>query len=84
MTTKTSTHTYEVMEPSMRPQDYSMDGEGLTFETLEHGGEYPDEMPQAILMTDTVGRSCTYVPIKVGGKVVRSLGFGLCIIKRRK
>jgi hypothetical protein len=25
-----------------------MDGTGLRFETMEHGGEYPNTMPQAI------------------------------------
>jgi hypothetical protein len=32
-----------------RPQDPHMDGTGLRFETMEHGGEYPDTMPQALL-----------------------------------
>jgi hypothetical protein len=31
-----------------RPQDPHLDGTGLRFETMEHGGEYPDTMPQAI------------------------------------
>jgi hypothetical protein len=31
-----------------RPQDPSGTGEGLRFVTLDHGGEYPDNMPQAI------------------------------------
>ena len=39
-----------------RPQDPSLDGTGLRFETLEHGGEYPDTMPQAIKVTDAEGR----------------------------
>jgi hypothetical protein len=30
-----------------------MDGIGLRFETVEHGGEYPDTMPQAIKLTDS-------------------------------
>jgi len=47
------------------------------FETLEHGGEYPDTMPQAIRVTDAEGRSCIYVPITVDGKVVDSKGFSL-------
>jgi hypothetical protein len=34
---------------------------GLRFETLEHGGEYPDTMPQAIKLIDAEGRSCIYV-----------------------
>ena len=42
---------------------------------MEHGGEYPDTMPQAIKLTDTEGRSCTYVPITQDGKVVDSEGY---------
>jgi hypothetical protein len=30
----------------------------LRFETMEHGGEYPDTMPQAIKIIE--GRSCIY------------------------
>ena len=71
----TTKHMFEEMTPEKRPQDENMDGSTLTFETLEHGGEYPDAMPQAIRMTDTEGRECTYVPIEVSGKVVRSRGF---------
>jgi len=44
----------------------------LVFETLEHGGEYPDTMPQAIRVADAEGRSCIYVPITADGKVVDS------------
>ncbi len=51
-----------------------MDGSGLRFETMEHGGEYPDTMPQAIKLTDARGRSCIYVPITQSGKVVDSQG----------
>jgi hypothetical protein len=47
-----------------------MNGTGLRFETLEHGGEYPDTMPQAIKLTDALGRSCIYVPMTQDGKVV--------------
>jgi hypothetical protein len=39
------------------PQDPRGDGTGLSFETLEHGGEYPDPMPQATRLTDAEGRS---------------------------
>src|SRR4030081_2448952 len=56
------THEFEEMTPEKRPQDPGRDGRGLTFETLEHGGEYPDTMPQAIKLTDAKGRSCTYIP----------------------
>jgi hypothetical protein len=37
---------------------------------LEHGGEYPDTMPQAIKLIDAEGRSSIYVPIMQNGKVV--------------
>jgi hypothetical protein len=49
------THRFAEMTPEKRPQ---MDGTGLRFETMDHGGEYPDTMPQAIKLTDAVGRSC--------------------------
>ncbi|MDP2008921.1 MAG: hypothetical protein Q8K11_01975 [Phenylobacterium sp.] len=71
----TRSHSYSEMTPEKRPQDLTMDGAGLTFETLEHGGEYPDMMPQAIRVADLEGRSCIYVPISVDGKVVDSHGF---------
>jgi hypothetical protein len=70
-------HEFEEMTPDKRPQDPKQDGSALRFEPLEHGGEYPDTMPQAVRITDTQGRSCTYVPIKVDGKVVVSKGFTL-------
>jgi hypothetical protein len=38
-----------------------LNGEGLIFTTLEHGGDYPDTMPQAIEVRDAQGRSCIYV-----------------------
>jgi hypothetical protein len=52
-----------------------MDGTGLRFETLDHGDEYPDTMPQAIKLIDAAGRSAIYVPITQDGKVVDSQGF---------
>jgi len=54
-----------------------MDGTGLRFETLDHGGEYPDAMPQAIKFIDANGRSCIYAPITQDGKVVDSQGYAL-------
>ena len=41
---------------------------------MDHGGEYPDLMPQAIKLTAALGRSCLYVPITQDGRVVDSLG----------
>ena len=40
-------HHFEPMTPEKRPQDPHLDGTGLMFETLEHGGDEPDTMPQA-------------------------------------
>jgi hypothetical protein len=42
---------------------------------MEHGGEYPDTMPQTIKLTDAEGRSCIYVPITQNDKVVDSQCF---------
>jgi hypothetical protein len=63
------------LAPERRPQDPQMDGSGLRFETMDHGGEYPDDMPQAIILTDSDGRSCIYVPITQDGKVVDGQGY---------
>jgi hypothetical protein len=54
-----------------------MDGSGLRIEALEHGGEYPDDMPQVVRLIDFDGRAADYVPIKVNGRVVDSKGFSL-------
>ena len=64
------THKFEELTPEKRPQDPHLDGSGLRFETMEHGGEYPDAMPQAIMLIDAQGRSCISVPISQDGKVV--------------
>jgi hypothetical protein len=71
------THRFAELTPEKRPQDPHMDGTGLRFETMEHGGEYPDTMPQAIRVIDAEGRSCIYVPISQNGKVVDSQGYML-------
>jgi hypothetical protein len=62
------THRFAEMTPEKRPQDPYMNGTGLRFETLDHGGEYPDTMPQAIKLIDAEGRSCIYVPIMQNGR----------------
>lgn len=72
-----SSHRFREMTSDRRPQDPGLDGGGWTFRTCEHGGEHPDTMPQAIVATDAEGRSCTYVPIRVDGRVVDSIGFNL-------
>jgi hypothetical protein len=66
------THKFSEMTPEKRPQDPHMNGTGLRFETLDHGGGYPDTMPQAITLIDAEGCSCIYVPITQDGKVVDS------------
>jgi hypothetical protein len=71
------THKFAQLTLQKRPQDPSMDGTGLRFETFDHGGEYPDTMPQAIKLTDAEGRSCIYVPITQNGRVVDSQGYPL-------
>src|SRR5712671_6978397 len=53
------THRFAEMMPEKRPQDPHLDGTGLRFETLDHGGEYPDTMPQAIKLIDAEGRSAS-------------------------
>ena len=61
---------FPLLPPDRRPQDPRLNGTGLRFETLDHGGEYPDTMPQAIRLTDALGRSCLYLPTTQNGKVV--------------
>lgn len=61
---------FDELTPTMRPQDTYGDGRDWTFETLEHGGDEPDNMPQAIRATDADGRWATYVPLTLGGKIV--------------
>ena len=71
------THKFAEMTPAKRPQDLHMDGSGLRFETMDHGGEYPDTIPQAIKLIDAEGRSCIYAPITQNGKMVDSQRFTL-------
>jgi hypothetical protein len=63
------------MAPDRRPQDPAGDGAGWTFQTPEHGGEYPDDMPQAIRLSDAQGRSRIYVPVKGNGRAVETISF---------
>src|SRR6266446_10882563 len=58
----TATQTFRELTYTMRPQDPHGDGTGLRFATGEHGGDYPDNMPQAITVTDAQGRWAVYVP----------------------
>jgi hypothetical protein len=75
------TQKFKELTETMRPQDPHGDGTGLRFETGEHGGDYPDNMPQAITVTDAQGRCAAYVPLRICGKIVvpqtaRRLGGG--------
>ena len=63
---------FKSLAPEDRPQDPSLDGTSLRFEVIEHGGEIDDAMPQAIKVTDALGRSCIYVPLMQDGHVVDS------------
>jgi hypothetical protein len=72
MTTMKLMRQFPLLPPEKRPQDPHLNGTGLNFETLDHGGEYPDSMPQAIRLTDFVGRSCTFVPVTQNGRIADS------------
>src|SRR3984893_17089 len=61
---------FDELTPEMRPQDTYGDGRDWKFETSEHGGDEPDNMPQAITATDPVGRWAVYIPLTRGGKIV--------------
>jgi hypothetical protein len=70
-------HSQICRDDASQTQDLHMNGTGLRFESLDHGGEYPDTMPQAIKLIDAEGRSAIYVPITQDDKVVDSLGYTL-------
>jgi hypothetical protein len=61
---------FDELTPDMRPQDIYGDGRDWKFETSEHGGDEPDNMPQAITATDPAGRWAVYVPLARRGKIV--------------
>ena len=67
---------YRQSQMLARQQDPRGDGTGWTFRMKEHGGDYPDNMPQAIVATDAEGRSCTYVPVRVRATRARGGGVG--------
>ena len=62
--------TFRELIRTMRPQDPHGDGVGLRFETGEHGGDYPDNMPQTITVTDAQGRRAVYVPLRIDDTIV--------------
>jgi hypothetical protein len=51
-TTHERSQTFRELTYTMRPQNPRGDGTGLRFETGEHGGDYPDNMPQATHRAD--------------------------------
>jgi hypothetical protein len=53
------TQTFRELTYTMRPQDPRGDGTGLRFETGEHGGDYPDNMPQATV-SRKMGVRCSH------------------------
>ena len=61
---------FDALTPEMRPQDTWGDGRDWTFETSEHGGDEPDNMPQAIKATDAAGHWSIYVPLTRADKIV--------------
>jgi hypothetical protein len=61
---------FDELPPDMRPQDIHGDGRDWTFKTAEHGGDAPDNMPQAIEATDAAGRWAIYVPLTRGRRIV--------------
>jgi len=61
---------FDELTREMRPQDLHGNGKDWKFETSEHGGDEPDNMPQAITATDPQGRWAIYVPLTRGGKIV--------------
>jgi hypothetical protein len=61
---------FDELTPEMRPQDPYGNGKGWWFQTSEHGGDEPDNMPQAITARDAEGRWAVYVPLTRGGKIV--------------
>ena len=61
---------FDELTPEMRPQDTYGDGRDWKFETSEHGGDEPDNMPKAITATDPAGRWAVYVPLTQRGKIV--------------
>ena len=61
---------FDELTSDLRPQDVHGDGRDWKFETSEHGGDEPDNMPQAIRATDPAGRWAVYVPLTRGSKIV--------------
>jgi len=80
MSTFASTHRYQTLTESNRPQDETLDGSEIDLHDPGARRGISDTMPQVVEVTDKQGRSCRYVPIKENGKSVKSLGFNLAIL----
>ena len=64
-----NTQTFRELTYIMRPQDLTGTAPDCD-PRPEHGGDYPDNMPQSITVTDAQGRWAVYVLLRVGGKIV--------------
>jgi hypothetical protein len=71
----THVHVFRSLTAVNRPQDLTLDGSSLRFETMDHGGQFSDRFPNAVKVTDSEGRWCVYTPIQAAGQEVQSLGF---------
>jgi hypothetical protein len=64
-------------DQARRPEDQEGDGSKLKIRTADYGGEYDDDMPQRLRVTDAKGRWADYEPTREDGRVVDSRGFTL-------
>ena len=64
-----ATQKFQELTYTMRPQDSSRRRRWDAIRD-RNGGDYPDNMPQAITVTDAQGWRAVYVPIRIGGKIV--------------
>lgn len=61
--TALGTQPFDELTPEMRPQDPAGNGKSWWFQSSEHGGHEPDNIPRAITATDAEGRWAIYVPL---------------------
>ena len=64
-----ATQKFQELTYTMRPQDSSRRRRWDAIRD-RNGGDYPDNMPQAITVIDIQGRWAVYLPLRVGGKIV--------------
>ena len=60
-------HEFEELPQDRRPQDPNMDGSGLRFETLEHGGEYPSFCLRLATRFPSTSGTAKHLAIGAGG-----------------